>query len=197
MIETPQLLLPFAEREYVDMRRCARIFGASNTAVYRMAATLGFDGKPLISMVEYRRGAHRRILYSSIVRYCDHLRERYRIADRRPPKNPMLRHRDEDLLPFPLTDTVYSPEALAALGYQQVASLVPLIEEGRFDAYKLVSGKEWRISRSSLIAYIESLRDKPSRFAVPYKLVAGPPKSNKVSDISQASAPERPHPSRA
>jgi len=35
-------------------------------------------------MVEYRRGSRKRILYSSIVSFCDKLRAHYMIADRRP-----------------------------------------------------------------------------------------------------------------
>jgi hypothetical protein len=140
-----------------------------------MAATVGFDGCPLVSMIEYRKGARRRILYSSIVRYCDQLRLKYNIVDRRPRlANSFLRHRDEDLLPFPLADTIRSTETLEALGYTAHSALVSLVEEGRFDAYKLVGGKEWRISRSSLAAFITSVQNKPSEAMPPYRRVARP-----------------------
>ncbi len=170
-----QLVLPFAEREYVDVARCAHILGVSWTTVHRLAATIDFHGKPLISMIEYRRGARKRILYSSIVYFCDHLRQKYSIADRRPKlTNPLLRNRDEDLLPFPLADTIYTEEAMNALGYQSKRPLLDLIEEGRFEAYCLIPGNTWRISRSSFAAYLEVVRNRPSETKPPYKRVAGP-----------------------
>ena len=163
MTEAPQMLLPFAEREYVDVRRCARILGVTCTTVYRIAEKIDFDGTPLLTVLEYRTGAHKRILYSSIVRFCDKLRARHMIKDRRPPlDNPLLRNKDEDLLPFPLADTICAKEALDALGYANITSLTALIEEGAFEAYKLINGREWRISRSSFSAYLKRVYDRSS-----------------------------------
>ena len=150
-----QLILPFAEKEYVDMARTARILGISAFTVYRLAEMKDKGGRSLLTLVSYRHYARRRVLYSSIVRFCDELRAKYGIADRRPAlDHPMLRHRDEDLLPFPLTDTINSAEALRALGYEDLRPLVYLIEEGRFDAYQLVGWSPWRISRSSFSRFI-------------------------------------------
>jgi hypothetical protein len=166
---------PFIDKEYVDAARCARILGVSLTTVYRLIATVAFDGKPLIAMVEYRRGARKRILYSSIVNFCDKLRTHFMIDDRRPALTDRLfRHKDEDLLPFPLADTIYSAEALEALGYMSNKPLVALIEEGCFEAYRLVLDNPWRISRSSFAAFLHSLHDKPSEAGAPYKRVPRP-----------------------
>lgn len=156
-----QLILPFAEKEYVDVRRAARIFGVSLNTVYRMAESDYRDGRAAITLVSYRRQARKRVLYSSIVSFCDYLRAKYGIDDRRPRlDHPMLRHRDEDLLPFPLTDTIYSEEALRALGYEDRRPLVYLIEEGRFDAYRLSAEYTWRISRTSFKHFLDTTRDK-------------------------------------
>ena len=177
MTESSQLILPFAEREYVDVARCARILGVSWTTVHRLAATVDIHNKPFISMVEYRRGARKRILYSSIVYFCDRLRNQYMIADRRPAlTNPLFRHRDEDLLPFPLSDTISSLEALEAMGYhpRTTRTLASLIEEGHFEAYRLVLDNPWRISRTSFAAYLHDVHTRPSEAAAPYKRVPRP-----------------------
>jgi hypothetical protein len=158
------------EKDYVNVERCARILGVSWTTVRRLTVAPGYDGKPLIEMVDYRRGKRVRILYSSIVHFCDQLRDKFEIADRRPPlcSTPLFRSRDEDLLPFPLSDTIYSREALDALGYENVSSLKALIKEGRFDAYKLVGGKGWRISHSSFTTFLHRAQHGPSKTKQPY-----------------------------
>ncbi|MGO8759324.1 MAG: hypothetical protein ACLQG3_14490 [Terracidiphilus sp.] len=156
-----QLILPFAEKEYVDVSRTAKIFGVSLQTVYRMAEMKDRGGRALLTLISYRRLARKRILYSSIVAFCDSLRAKYGIEDRRPKlDHPVLRHRDEDLLPFPLSDTVYSAEVLAALGYEHTRPLVCLIEVGRFDAYQIISESPWRISRRSLSQFLMRERDK-------------------------------------
>jgi hypothetical protein len=89
------------------------------------------------------------------------LRVRFGIEDRRPKlDNPMFRHRDEDLLPFPLEDTIFSAEARAALGYEDLRPLVFLIEEGHFDAYQLFRESAWRISRSSFTAFLAGAQNR-------------------------------------
>jgi hypothetical protein len=156
-----QLILPFAEKEYVDVSRTSKILGVSAATVYRMAEMKDRGGRALLTLVCYRRLARKRVLYSSIVAFCDSLRQKYLIADRRPKlDHPMLRHRDEDLLPFPLSDTIYSAEALAALGYEHTRPLVCLIEEGLFDAYQIIPESPWRISRSSFARFLHRERDK-------------------------------------
>jgi hypothetical protein len=156
-----QLILPFAEKEYVNVGRTARILGVGITTVYRLARLQDKTGHTLLTLVEYRPQARKRILYSSIVRFCDSLRARFGIEDRRPKlDHPMFRHRDEDLLPFPLSDTIGSIEALSALGYEDIRPLVCLIEEGRFDAYQFLRESPWRISRSSFKTFLAATRDR-------------------------------------
>ena len=158
-----QFILPFAEKEYVTVQRTAAILGISDPTVYRLAGLKGRDGRACIFLVDYRHGARKRVLYSSIVRFCDGLREKYSIPDRRPTLDaPWFRHRDEALLPFPLADTMDSAEAIAALGYADIRPLTCLIEEGRFEAYKLMEANAcgWRISRSSFRMFLNQTRDR-------------------------------------
>ena len=156
-----QLILPFAEREYVNVPRTARILGVGMGVVYRMARMKDAGGRALLTLVDYRPQARKRVLYSSIVDFCNGLRGRFGIEDRRPAlDNPMFRHRDEDLLPFPLEDTIYSAEARAALGYEDLRPLVFLIEEGHFDAYQLFRESAWRISRSSFTAFLAGSQNR-------------------------------------
>jgi hypothetical protein len=68
----------------------------------------------------------------------------------------MFRHRDEDLLPFPLRDTIPMAPVLEALGYYDNGPVVNLIEEGRFDAYKLPNDYRWRISHSSFQRFLQN-----------------------------------------
>ena len=158
-----QLILPFAEKEYVSVSRTARILGIDENSVYRLIDKRDSAAQPLIVLVSYRRLARKRVLYSSIVRFCDGLRARYGIDDRRPKlDHPMFRHKDEDLLPFPLRDTIGSAEALSALGYESIRPLIYLIEEGRCDAYQLVPESPWRISRSSFRRFLDATRDRAS-----------------------------------
>lgn len=166
-----QLILPFAEKEYVDVARTARIFGVGITTVYRMAEENYRDGHAAIKLVSYRHQGRKRVLYSSIVAFCDFLRAEYGIEDRRPKlDHPMLRHRDDDLLPFPLADTIFSAEVLRALGYDDRRPLAYLIEEGRFDAYRLSDDRTWRISRISFKRFLAETRDK--EFTAPRSLSA-------------------------
>jgi len=156
-----QLILPFAEREYVSVPRAAHILDVGESTVHRLAEMQDRGGRALLHLISYRRNAHKRILYSSIVHFCDGLREKFGIQDRRPKlDHPMFRHRDEDLLPFRLSDTINMNDALQALGYENYQSIIFLIEEGRFDAYQLLKGSSWRISRSSLITFLGETRDR-------------------------------------
>lgn len=184
-----QILLPFAEKEYVSVQRTAQILRVSQSTIYRLASTRDRDGQLLINLIEYRRNARKRVLYSSIVRFCDKLRAEYCIADRRPPlSNPIFRHRDDDLLPFPWSDTINSGIALSALGYESNKPLLNLIEEGRFEAYRLIRETPWRISRSSFMAFLASTRDRAPESGVPYQ---------RITSERQILTAERAEPSRA
>jgi len=148
-----QLLLPFAEREYIDVKRAARILGISISAV------LAFHAYGYIEMIDYAKRKRKRVRYQSIVDLCDRLRKEHGINDRRPPlPNPIFRHRDADLLPFPLEDTIGVRQVMRVLGYSSEKPVYFMIEEGCFDAYRLSNKMAWRISRSSLAAYVSRVR---------------------------------------
>jgi hypothetical protein len=151
----------FAEKEDVDVGRATRIFGVGRSTIYRMAQPNYRAGQSAIKLVAYHHRMKKRVLYSSIVAFCNFLRAEYGIEDRRPKlDHPMFRYRDEDLLPFPLSDTIYSAEVLAALGYSDHRPMVHLIEEGHFEAYQLNREGPWRISRTSFKHFLDKTRDK-------------------------------------
>ncbi len=146
-----QFILPFCEREWIDVKRAMAILGVSHGTILNMHA-LG-----LIEMIDYSKRKRKRVKYSSIVEYCDELRIKFCIKDRRPQlASKLLRHRDEDILPFPLSDTIGPEDTLEALAYEHRTSVVNLIEEGKFDAYQLVKGGYWRISRKSFLEYLDA-----------------------------------------
>jgi hypothetical protein len=150
-----QMLLPFAEREYVSVKRAASILGVSHRVVLEMYDA-GF-----IEMVDYAFAKRKRVRYKSLVDLCDQLREKFGIKDRRPRLDaPYLRYRDADVLPFPMSDTIYAKEACDVLGYGSVRSVHNMIEEGHFEAYHFTSNSPWRISRSSLYAFISAAQER-------------------------------------
>ena len=165
-----QLLLPFAEKEYIDIGRTMRILGVCHSTVRKLYAT----GE--IEIIDYEFRARKRVRYASVVALCDRLRTIYAIADRRPRLDASyLRHRDEDLLPFPLTDTIYAEDVERVLGYSDT-TVLRVLAEGRFDAYKLASC--WRVSRSSLARYMAQVRDREklpmkSEISRTYSLLTG------------------------
>lgn len=124
---------PFAAKEYVDRRRACGILGVGLRTLERLAAS----GR--VGYIDLRKKSHKRLQYQSIVDFCDRLRQESKIADRRPQLAPHLRHRDEDLLPFPLADTIHAEEACELLGFRHLQPVVRLIEEGKFEAYQLAA----------------------------------------------------------
>lgn len=151
-----ECITSFADKDYIDMRRAGSILGVSWQTVMRLTVS------GMLEIIEYRRKyARKKVRYQSIVEFCDRLRNMYNIPDRRPPLVPPLRHRDEDLLPFPLRITMPSEEATAALGLGDDA-LRKLIANCCFEAYQIVPGRsQWRISRLSFCEYLEALRNGP------------------------------------
>lgn len=155
-------LSAFPEREYVDLKRAAHILGVSDQNIICLYQA------GLIEMIDYAPRKRKRVRYQSIVDFCDSLRTKYCIRDRRPALgNSMFRHRDEDLLPFPLTDTVGVQGAAEALGYVSPTPIRLMIEEGRFEAYQFAPWSPWRISKSSLATYMRAVearhRQRPKR----------------------------------
>ena len=97
----------------------------------------------------------KRVRFASVVAYCFRLREKYKIDRRTALSDRMLRHKDADLLPFPLSDTIGTKQACEALGFSDTAWLVHAMEEGAFEGYRLMADSPWRISLSSLQRYMD------------------------------------------
>jgi hypothetical protein len=109
-------------------------------------------------MIDYAKHKRKRVRYASIVDLCDALRQRYCIQDRRPALPAVFfRHRDADLLPFPLEDTLDVEHVMKILGYSSPTPIYLMIEEGRFEAYQLSSRNPWRISGTSLASYLQGV----------------------------------------
>ena len=142
--------------EYIDGGRVCDIFAVDYRIVERMARSGLFRWRDCEESPRKQVQVH----YQSLVDFCDRLREQYKIADRRPMLSaPNSRHRDEDLPPFPLRDSIPALTAMWTLGFYKKSTWpLHLIEEGHFDAYRLFPEDQWRISRSSLEAFIDRSR---------------------------------------
>jgi excisionase family DNA binding protein len=151
-------MLPFPDEKTIDMARCCSILHQTSYVVRRLASTPLRPGSSEMCLDAYNtmRCAPLRIDYDSLVRFLDMLRDKHGIVDQRPA--PIWgRHRDDDLLPFPWSDTMTVEDAADALSIGR--SKVRLrIEAGKFEAYQLVPVSPWRISRSSLAKYVASFR---------------------------------------
>ena len=157
-----QILLPFAEKEWISVDRSCSILGIGFTTLYRLRKLRDEQDKPLIDVIDYGSGRRQRVLYASIVRFCDRLREKYAIPDQRPPlPNEIFRHRDEHLLPFPLSDTISAKDALSCLGYDSLDPVWNFCEEGAFHSYQILPepGSPWRISRADFSRWLDSRRN--------------------------------------
>jgi excisionase family DNA binding protein len=152
-----QMRLPFPDEKTIDMARCCSILHISDHVVRRLSITPLLPGSELmcLSMYNTMRYAPMRIDYDSLVLFLDTLREKHGIADRR--SAPFFgRYRDDDLLPFPWSDTMTVEEAADTLSLHRSKVLLR-IESGLFEAYQLVSNSHWRISRSSFSKYLENV----------------------------------------
>ena len=139
----PKLVLPFQRSEEVDINRVARILGVNRTTVCRMLEA------GVIHNFRIGRGRPR-IEYNSVVEYCDRLRVEYRISSRAVLPLKGRRHRDRDLLPFPLDETIGVSDVRAMLDCPR-ETVQFLIEEGTLIGYKLSdSGSPWRIWKRSV-----------------------------------------------
>lgn len=163
-------IVPAAQEHYIDLGRAARILGVHPSTIYRLTTRRRPGGGYVIGLAEYRPHARKRVLYSSILRLCDELRARHGILDRRPDLgDPLMLHRDEDLLPFPLADTMPLGDACRVLGYEKGDAVLKLITMGFFEGYQLVENAPWRVSRKSLAAFLASIRDRAPCAGVPYR----------------------------
>ncbi len=166
-MQHPQLMLPFPDEKTIDMGRCCAILHVTSHVVRRLSVTPLKPGSSEMCLDAYNtmRCAPLRIDYDSLVRFLDLLRDKHGIVDRR--AAPIWgRHRDDDLLPFPWTDTMTVEEAADALSIHRSKVLLR-IEAGKFEAYQLAPVSPWRISRASFAKYIDSFRSQ-SRLERPY-----------------------------
>lgn len=147
----PKLELPSAAREEVDPKRVARILGCSVITVRRLIQTGHIRG--------YIVGRNMRIIYESVVEFCEELRRPIAWGlPQRPARKPGMRLRDDAILPFPLADTVYVKDVMTVLRCSDM-TVHGLHESGELLAYRLggdTKRTSWRIYRPSLERYVES-----------------------------------------
>jgi len=152
------------EGELVSVGRAAQMLGATLPQI----AALAQAGK--IQMADKRKGVENAILAQSIKAYCEDLRTNWRIKRRRrlsSGKADFLL--DEDLLPFPLADTIGREEALSMLSSSrsqriQLALIGADIDALPLEMYRLADSEPLRVSRSSVIACLGGAfrADKPN-----------------------------------
>jgi excisionase family DNA binding protein len=149
----PKLDLPFQRSSEVDVRRVASILAVSQNTVLSM-----LEGKLLRS---YRIGSRWRVEYDSVIEHCNQLRVHYRISEDRLLRKPAHgRLRDEDLLPFPIAQTVFAKEVQRRLDIAR-QNVIYLIEQGDLVGYQVLidlKASPYRIYRPSLERYMASLR---------------------------------------
>ena len=150
----PRLSLPVQRSEAIDAPRLRRILGVSKATAHRMITQKCFNAERVPG------GARWLIEYNSVVTYCDSLRLKYNISDRvLGPAPKGRRHRDADVLPFPLTETIGVPDVTRVLDCTD-AVVMCLLDEGALIGYQLLAGRRscpWRIYEPSLARYIASL----------------------------------------
>lgn len=148
----PRLDLPFQQAEAVDARRVAKILAVSHHTVVRMM------NRKLLR--NYRVGLNWRIEYESVVEYCNELRVAYRVSEHQLLRKPARgRLRDEDLLPFPIAQTIYAKEVERRLDIGR-RPVIYLIEQGDLVGYQILidaAASPYRIYRPSFERYLASL----------------------------------------
>jgi hypothetical protein len=161
-IEKPHAV---SENEYVNMPRACRILGASWTVIDRMI------GLGVLEQIDPGPRRWKNLVYQSIVDHCDGLRKKYVIPDRRPPlSSPRMRYKDEDLLPFPLCNTIRFHDVQRALGFSSISPVLKILNQGLFECYRLHPAGLWRISITSFVAYLEKTRIGLKRGPHAYKI---------------------------
>ncbi len=157
---------PVSQYIDIDRRRARGILGVGMRTLERLTASGRID------WVNRGKKTHKLLRYQSLVDFCDEVHQRHRIPDRRPRLGAGMRYRDEDLLPFPLADTICAKEACDLLDLRHPASIVRLVEEGKFEAYQLVPRGPWRISRSSLYAFMRDIQRPTPEHRLCYRVPA-------------------------
>ena len=82
-----------------------------------------------------------------------------------------MRHRDEDLLPFPLCNTIGFRDVQRALGFSSISPVLKILNEALFERYRLHPAGPWRISMTSFAAWLERTRVGVTRGPHAYKIV--------------------------
>ena len=145
-----QFAMPFRDYEMIDVARAEKILGASKNAVIRL-----IKAGHLAAMQRGGERGHWSVRYWSVVEYCDFLRKKHGIPDRRRElAHSGARWRDDELLPFALTDTLNVPLAMRVMDIPK-RTLHQKLEDGTIESYQLMDGWDWRISRTSLKAFHE------------------------------------------
>ena len=159
-------LRPTPANQVIDTRRAGRILAIDECTVLKMLRLRLLCGYQLEGGNEPWQ-----ITYASVVDLCDRLRVDFAIKDRRPSARSGVRWRDEDLLPFPMNDTVTVQDVVTGLDISKRKAL-HLIESGRFESYRLMHGSNWRVSKTSLYHYAERLK---MQLAAPVKAARARP----------------------
>jgi hypothetical protein len=153
---TAPLALPIQRSAEIDTQRVAKILDISHSAAKRMAR------QKLLRAYKLSDASAWRIEYASVVEYCDQICLHYCIPRQRASVLPKgRRHRDADILPFPLDETIGVQEVRAALDCNDLI-VSNLIEEGKLVAYKIfpkMRACPWRIHAPSLGRHIASLHE--------------------------------------
>jgi hypothetical protein len=161
-IEKPDTV---SDEEFIRMPRACRILDASWTLVNRLIEYGHLE------QVDPIPQGWKKLRYQSIVEHCDRLRKEYAIRDRRPRlSSPKMRYKDEDLLPFPLCDTIKFRDVQQVLGFSSIAPVLKILNAGLFECYRLHPASPWRISKTSFVAYLEKIRIGLTRGAHTYKV---------------------------
>lgn len=161
----PKLELPFQRSAEIDKARVAKILGVSHATASRMVEAKLFRA--------YRSPGEKilRIEYDSVVAYCNRLRLEYRISEKMIERPRGRRLRDEDLLPFPLKDTISLKEVCRVLDCDGSAAQ-RLIEEGALTGYQVQIGRAgcpWRVHLPSLERYVASLHAEAAAAPSPHR----------------------------
>lgn len=157
----PKLGLPFQKTQEIDVERASSILGVTKSTMRRM-----LDNHLVRAYRAKDKRGTWRIEYSSIVEYCDKLRVQHCIsANRVSLAGTRRRHRDRELLPFPLDETVYVAEVAERLECCAM-TVAHLIETGSIVGYQVLfetPGCPWRIHGPSVDRYLASLHAMVSK----------------------------------
>ena len=147
--------LPFPRNAEVDVARACRILDTNQKTVERMLREKLLRGYKIKAGKKGRPTY--RIEHASVVEYCDNLRILHHIAPRKATAS--SRPPDNSILPFPPSETISVQEVADHLGVAPT-TVRKLFDSGSLIAYQLIvdSKSPWRISRPSLVEYLQDLR---------------------------------------